>query len=183
EYYMQKRAGSADPQRSYAIARERMRRMQRYSTADDAFAGGTGGAIANALETRLIERWTWLGPGNIGGRTRTLVIDPVEPQVMYAGGVSGGLWKTTDGGGQWQAIGDELANIAVNALVMDPRDRNVLYAGTGEGYFREEQRGTALPLRGNGIFVTHDGGASWTQLASTTSSDFHWVNDLVISRL
>ena len=42
-----------------------------------------------------------------------------------------------------------------------------MYAGTGEGYFREEIRGTGLPLRGGGIFVTRNGGGSWQQLPAT----------------
>ena len=167
EYYAAKRAGSDDPHRSYALARQSMRTMKLHATATDA--------------EKPFDRWTFLGPGNVGGRTRVLVIDPVEPNVMYTGGVSGGVWKTLTAGARWEPIGDELANIAVNSLVMDPKDRKVLYAGTGEGYFREEQRGTGLPLRGNGIFVTRDGGTSWSQLASTANSDFHWVNDLVIS--
>ncbi|HET8799511.1 MAG TPA: hypothetical protein VFO89_17625, partial [Thermoanaerobaculia bacterium] len=64
---------------------------------------------------------------------------------------------------------------------MHPVDHDILYAGTGEGHFREEQRGTALPLRGDGIFMTRDGGATWTHLASTTGEDFDFVNDLVLS--
>ena len=40
-----------------------------------------------------------------------------------------------------------------------PTDYEALYAGTGEGYFREEVRGTWLPLRGEGVYKTTDGGA------------------------
>lgn len=181
EYYASKRAGSGDPQASYAKARVQMRRMVRYATESDAFA--TRGVIANGDEgdEPPFERWTYLGPGNIGGRTRTLVIDPRAPDTMYAGGVSGGVWKTIDGGERWEPVGDAMANLAVTALAMHPGDPKTLYAGTGEGFFREEQRGTGLPLRGNGIYVTHDGGGSWSRLDSTSSSDFHWVNDLAIS--
>ena len=41
-----------------------------------------------------------------------------------------------------------MLNIAVNALAIDPRNPDVMFAGTGEGYMREEIRGTGLPLRG-----------------------------------
>ncbi|HEY8712951.1 MAG TPA: hypothetical protein VIM68_08760 [Thermoanaerobaculia bacterium] len=173
-YYAMKRQGSADPQRAYAIARAHMRRMQRFSTASESVGAGQQ-ATGNRLQ------WTFLGPGNIGGRTRTLVIDPADPNVMYAGGVSGGVWKTLNAGARWDAIGDQLVNLAVNSMVMDPGDHNVLYVGTGEGYFREEVRGTGLPLRGDGIFTTRDGGASWQQLISTSTPDFHFVNDLAVS--
>ncbi|HEX2120791.1 MAG TPA: hypothetical protein VHL59_04040, partial [Thermoanaerobaculia bacterium] len=115
------------------------------------------------------------------GRTRALLVDPVAPEVMYAAGVSGGVWKTHNGGARWEPIADDLVNIAVTSLAMHPTDTKTIYAGTGEGYFREEQRGTGLPLRGFGIFVTRDAGATWSQLPSTANADFHWVNDLVVS--
>ena len=128
------------------------------------------------------EPWTFLGPGNIGGRTRPLIIDPASPDTIYAGAVSGGVFKTTDGGASWNATGDAMANLAVNSLAMSPADSQTLFAGTGEGYFREDVRGTALAIRGDGIFVTRDGAASWTQLPSTkNNNDFYWVNDLAIS--
>ncbi|HVG22573.1 MAG TPA: hypothetical protein VND45_00330 [Thermoanaerobaculia bacterium] len=176
--------GSDDPVRSLREAREQMRFMNVYSSVEDRVVQSSSG---HGDETRLedsarqLGKWKFLGPGNIGGRTRVLVIDPAEPRVMYSGGVSGGLWKTTTAGAEWFPIGDDLANIAINSLVMHPTDRNTLYAGTGEGYFRELQRGTALPLRGDGIFVTHDGGDTWTRLSSTDRDDFHYVNDLAIS--
>jgi len=170
EYYAAKRSGTSDPQRAYAVARAQMKQS----------------AMRQRLQSDAVGsddlKWDFLGPSNVGGRTRTLIIDPSDPNVMYAGGVSGGVWKTTNGGARWDAIGDELVNLAVNSMAMDPRDHNTLYAGTGEGYFREEVRGTGLPLRGNGIFVTRDAGATWQQLASTANDDdFHWVNDLVVS--
>ncbi|HEX2059194.1 MAG TPA: hypothetical protein VHK90_00490, partial [Thermoanaerobaculia bacterium] len=77
--------------------------------------------------------------------------------------------------------GDVGEVVAVNSLAMHPTDHNTLYAGTGEGYFREVVRGTALPLRGDGIFVTQDGGETWNRLPSTANEDLHYVNDLVIS--
>jgi photosystem II stability/assembly factor-like uncharacterized protein len=126
--------------------------------------------------------WEPLGPGNFGGRTRTLVIHPAQPEIMYAGGVSGGVWKTTDGGQSWTPLADEIANIAVNSMAIHPDNPDVIFVGTGEGYFREIVRGTWLPLRGAGIFKTDDGGETWSRLSSTTSSDFHWVNDLIISQ-
>lgn len=179
-YFAAKRSGTDDALARLAAAREAMRRMPRYSTASDAFLERAKPRLL--ASAAVLQPWQQLGPGNIGGRTRVLVIDPTNPQVIYAGGVSGGIWKTVNAGQRWEPVGDDLANIAVNSLVMHPADPLTLYAGTGEGYFREEVRGTGLPLRGNGIFVTHDGGATWTPLTSTSGPDFHWVNDLVVSR-
>jgi photosystem II stability/assembly factor-like uncharacterized protein len=101
---------------------------------------------------------------------------------MWAGGVSGGIWKSTDRGRNWRPVGDQLANLAINVLRLDPSDPKVLYAGTGEGYFREAVRGTALPLRGGGIFRSEDGGVTWQRLPGTDRGRFYYVNDLIVSR-
>jgi photosystem II stability/assembly factor-like uncharacterized protein len=162
-----KRTGAANVHERYAAARKQMIAMPRHATSP-------------ATMTNAISSWQFLGPGNIGGRTRTFIIDPENHDVLYSGGVSGGVWKSINGGQRWEPIGDVLTNLAVNSLIIDPRDSRVLYAGTGEGYFREDVRGTALPLRGNGIYVTRDGGSTWRQLESTAGADFHWVNDLAI---
>ena len=128
--------------------------------------------------TGVLDAWTPLGPGNIGGRTRVVKFHPAMSTTLFAAGVSGGIWKSDDNGITWRPTGDGLTNIAVNSLLIDPARPDVMYAGTGEGYFREEIRGTGLPLRGSGIYVTTDGARSWQQLPATNTSDFHWVNDL-----
>ena len=119
--------------------------------------------------------WEQVGPGNIGGRTRQLVIDPDTPDTMYAAAVAGGVWKTTDGGATWSTNFDTQANIAVSSLVMDPANTDVLYAGTGEGFFNADR------VRGAGIFKTTNGGDNWFRLNTTDTSDFFFVNDLVVS--
>ncbi len=118
--------------------------------------------------------WTWLGPGNIGGRIRSILIHPSNVNVMWIGGVDGGVWKTLNGGTSWFPLNDFMANLAVVSLVMDPTDPNTIYAGTGEG------ASNADAVRGAGIFKTTDGGSTWTQLASTANSSFYYVNRLSI---
>ena len=126
----------------------------------------------------ILDAWTPLGPGNIGGRTRVVRFHPTIPTTLFAAGVSGGMWKSDDNGTTWRPIGDGLTNIAINSMLIDPLRPDVMFVGTGEGYFREEIRGTGLPLRGAGIYVTTTGGRSWHQLSATNTPDFHWVNDL-----
>jgi hypothetical protein len=129
----------------------------------------------DAKRQGVLSTWTGVGPGNVGGRTRALVIHPSSPNIMYAGGVAGGVWKTTDSGATWTPLGDLFANMAVCSLVIDPVNPQILYAGTGEGFFNIDA------VRGAGIFKTTDGGATWTQLQSTVTSDFHYVNRLAVS--
>src|SRR5436305_6628008 len=47
------------------------------------------------------DSWTWLGPGNIGGRIRSIAIQPGNANNMYVGSVSGGIWRTTNAGASW----------------------------------------------------------------------------------
>lgn len=143
------------------------------------FASRVGRQLPSGVRTSaVLDTWTSLGPGNIGGRSRVIRYHPTQHHVLFAAGVSGGIWKSDDNGTTWRPIATGLANLAVNSLAIDPRSPDVMFAGTGEGYFREEIRRTGLPLRGGGVFVSRDGGTNWQRLPSTTSSDFHWVNDL-----
>ncbi|HVN77307.1 MAG TPA: hypothetical protein VMT19_13395 [Thermoanaerobaculaceae bacterium] len=185
-YYRAKRRPldpSTNPVAAYERAERQRLAMPRHSLVLDATFEPAARAQGAAREAAALPAWQPLGPGNIGGRMRGFVINPSSPDVMYVSGVSGGVWKTSDGGVSWATATDQLANVAFNSLAMNPANPDVLYGGTGEGYFREEVRGTGLPLRGAGIFVSRDAGATWSRLASTESEDFYWVNDLVISRL
>lgn len=179
EFYRLKRLPEGEtelPVERYFTAREYMRLMPRYSTALNRELPPLA-TLKTGPEKSALGEWTQLGPGNIGGRTRAMLINPQNPNVMYAAGVAGGIWKTVNGGNSWTPMSDLLPNIAVNSMAMDPKNPNIIYAGTGEGYFNIDG------VRGAGIFKTTDGGANWTRLEGTTSLDFYYVNDLVVSPL
>lgn len=118
--------------------------------------------------------WIPIGPGNIGGRTRSIIIHPLTPSTIWAGSAGGGIWRTDDGGVNWNPVDDFLANLAVCCMVMDPTNPDIIYAGTGEGFFAGDS------LRGAGIFCTNDG-VIWKQLPSTLRDEFQWINRLAIS--
>ncbi len=119
--------------------------------------------------------WTWLGPGNIGGRVRSIVVDPTNQSTWLAGGVAGGIWKTTNSGGTWAPVNDFLANLAVSTMVIQPGTPLTMYAGTGEGFYNGDR------VQGAGIFKSIDGGANWSQLASTAGSNYYFVNRVAMS--
>jgi uncharacterized protein (TIGR03437 family) len=114
--------------------------------------------------------WTQLGPGDIGGRTRSLLIDPQNTNIMYAGAVTGGIWKSVNAGLTWTLLTDPSANITVGFMVMDPTNSNIIYAGTGESY----QGYTGL-----GIYKSTNGTA-FNVLPATANSNFTYVNRLAI---
>ena len=112
------------------------------------------GSVDNAWEER--------GPNNVGGRTRALMFDPndLTNNTVYAGGVSGGLWKNTDisnASSAWTRVDNVPGNLSVTSITVDPRNSNIWYAGTGEQY-------TAGDVVGNGVYVSTDGGTTWTAL-------------------
>lgn len=101
--------------------------------------------------------WKELGPDNIGGRVRAILIDSENPSLMYAGGVSGGLWYSKDAGLSWFQTkpGDLTEVLTVNCITQD-KD-GYIYYGTGEGVFygnyEEEAPGTGqFGFRGKGVF-------------------------------
>jgi photosystem II stability/assembly factor-like uncharacterized protein len=119
--------------------------------------------------------WVWLGPGNIGGRTRSILVHPQQPTTMWLGGVDGGVWRTRDGGATWAPLYDFMANMAVSCMVLDPQDPKTIYAGTGEGFFNVDA------VRGFGIFKSTDEGDTWNQLAATQTDDFRYINRLAMA--
>src|SRR5439155_21567873 len=84
----------------------------------------------NGMEVANIQPsdWTWLGPGNVGGRIRTIVIDPNNANSMWVGSASGGIWHSTDAGGLWAPVNDFMANLSVCTMVIDPSNPSVMYA-------------------------------------------------------
>jgi photosystem II stability/assembly factor-like uncharacterized protein len=134
-------------------------------------------AQADRQEAAGISRnnWTWIGPGNIGGRVRAILVHPSNPNIMFAGSVSGGLWKTTNGGASWTVVSDFLSNMAISSLIMNPSNSNEMWAGTGEGFYNVDG------IRGAGIMHSTDGGTTWNQLPATNSTNFLYVNRLAIS--
>src|SRR3954464_4087330 len=130
-----------------------------------------GGQPVAGLESAV---WEWIGPGNIGGRTLGIVMDPADPGRMWSASAGGGVWHTVDGGATWAPVDDFLANLACACIAMDPSRPSHIYAGTGEGFSNSDA------LRGAGIFRTTDA-TTWSQLPATTSPDFLTVNRLAVS--
>ncbi len=125
------------------------------------------------------EQWLSIGPANVGGRTRSILIDAADSSnnTVLAGSVSGGLYKTTtflSDQPAWRAVPGIFENLAISAMLQDPTNPEIIYLGTGEGWFNSDAS------RGNGIWKTNDDGVSWDQLSSTNNTDFQYILDLLI---
>lgn len=123
--------------------------------------------------------WVERGPNNVGGRTRAIMVDPNDAtkKTIWSAGVDGGLWKTTDitaTSPNWAPINDTFANLAITCLAYDSLNSDTMYFGTGEGWYNSDA------VRGSGVWRTTNGGATWSQLGSTTGSSFNYINRIAV---
>jgi Secretion system C-terminal sorting domain len=127
--------------------------------------------IPSTLNTRspsigVIQR----GPNNLGGRTRAIGIDVRNANIMIAGSVSSGIFRTTDGGGSWTRVAPIGQIHNVTAIAQDPRPgfQDTWYYGTGETSGNSASVGSAY--RGHGIWKSTDNGLTWNVLTVTQSA-------------
>ncbi|WP_299666768.1 T9SS type A sorting domain-containing protein [uncultured Polaribacter sp.] len=121
--------------------------------------------------------WESRGPKQVAGRVRALMFDPNDTtdKRVFAGGVSGGIWKNediTDENSAWSLVYPEMSNFAISAMDYDPIQTNTFYVGTGEGWRNFDA------VNGAGIWKSTDGGVTWNNLPSTTN--FEYVYDLIV---
>ena len=106
-------------------------------------------------------RWHEAGPDDIGGRTRAVAVDRTNSNVVIAGGVSGGIWKSTDGGNSWTIKSDPSDPAGITYISQDPTNNNRWYATSGEFAGSNGDRGSRAFYYGPGIYRSTDNGESW----------------------
>ena len=118
--------------------------------------------------------WTHRGPSNMGGRTRALAYDFTNPNTILAGGVSGGMWRTTNGGSAWSKTTGVSQLHSVTCIAQDTRagKTSTWYFGTGE-YRGNSASAPSAGYAGDGIYKSTNGGQSWSVLAATASGTPH----------
>ncbi len=121
-------------------------------------AQGNAGTAAPAprIATELYRQLHWRTIGPEGNRFTSAAGIPGDPLTYYVGAASGGIWKTTDGGVNWQSMFDDQPVQSIGALAISRSDANVVWAGTGEAHIRSH-----ISL-GEGIYKSTDAGKSWT---------------------
>ncbi|CAN5325864.1 hypothetical protein BH09BAC2_BH09BAC2_07200 [soil metagenome] len=118
--------------------------------------------------------WVERGPTNVGGRTHAILWDKndVTGKRVFAGGVSGGLWRNDDitANTAWVKVTDQLDNIAITSLVQDQASPNIMYMSTGDEF----------DVDGTGIFKSTDGGTTWLHLGSTILPKFDQIQKIML---
>lgn len=130
--------------------------------------------------------WSEVGPNNIAGRTRSLVIDKDDDNILYTAGVSGGIFKSVTRGSSWVRIDDYAENLAVSCMAQCPVTGHI-FAGTGEGLASPRANpmgGTAFI--GKGVYKSTDG-KNFSLLSSTipatansTTAEWATVNEIIV---
>ncbi|MEJ7667161.1 MAG: hypothetical protein WKH97_00150 [Casimicrobiaceae bacterium] len=107
--------------------------------------------------------WGWrsAGPLNFSGRIKSLAINPLNRNVLYAGAADGGVWKSTNAGGTWQAMMFTELSMAIGAIAVARTNTNVVYAATGE-----DTPGWGPSYPGVGVYRSNDAGLTWTQFGN-----------------
>lgn len=107
--------------------------------------------------------WEYFGPDILpiassvnypgAGRINAISFNPLNPDIIWVGSPSGGLWRTGDGGVTWKPYGDQLPNMGISDIVINPLDTTVIFIATGDADFSQNYS--------IGILKSEDGGISW----------------------
>lgn len=117
--------------------------------------------------------WSNLGPSVVTnssisisgqGRINTIIKDPNNDQTLYVGAPAGGIWKSTDDGTNWTPLSDNLPQIGVSGIAIDPTDSNIIYIATGD-----DDAGDSYSV---GVMKSTDAGLTW----NTTGLTYLYTN-------
>ncbi|MBL7472259.1 WD40/YVTN/BNR-like repeat-containing protein [Robertkochia sediminum] len=110
-----------------------------------------------------------IGPGGMSGRVTAIDVVTDNPDIMYVGTASGGLWKSTSGGIKWEPIFEKEVTASIGAVAIQQSNPSVIWVGTGEGNPRNSLNG------GYGIYKSLDAGKTWQPMGLENTRHIHRV--------
>ncbi|OFZ08117.1 MAG: hypothetical protein A3D92_02090, partial [Bacteroidetes bacterium RIFCSPHIGHO2_02_FULL_44_7] len=110
-----------------------------------------------------------IGPAGMSGRITCIDVVESEPDIIYVGAASGGVWKSSNGGTTWLPIGDSMPTLNIGALAIQQSNPSVIWVGTGEGNPRNSQSS------GYGLFRSLDAGKNWELMGLEDTRNIHRV--------
>ncbi len=110
-----------------------------------------------------------VGPAGMSGRITAIDVVSSNPDIIYAGSASGGIWKSESGGVDWEPIFDEYGAHSIGAIDIYQKNPSIIWVGTGEGNPRNSQSS------GAGVYKSIDGGRTWTLMGLEATRNIHRV--------
>mgnify|MGYP006130589891 CR=1 FL=1 len=115
-------------------------------------------SVAQKIDNDMIKDMQFRHIGPIGNRLTSVAGVSSDPLIYYVGAAAGGVWKTVDGGLNWEPIFDDQEVHSIGAIAVAPSDPMTVYVGTGESSIRSNVS------MGDGVYKSEDGGETWTHL-------------------
>lgn len=134
-------------------------------------AGPAGAQTPNPLDKLKSLEFREIGPAVMGGRVDDFAVVESNPNIVYVGLASGGVWKTVNGGTTWEPLFDKESVSTIGDLALAPSDPSILWAGTGEPNNRQSSSW------GDGAFKSLDGGKTWQKTGLEAT---HHIGRIVI---
>ncbi len=110
-----------------------------------------------------------IGPAGMSGRITAIDVVESNPDVMYVGAASGGVWKSTSGGIKWDPIFNDQTTASIGAIAIQQSNPSVIWVGTGEGNPRNSLNG------GDGIYRSLDAGKTWKKMGLAKTRHIHRI--------
>lgn len=130
--------------------------------------------IASSQQVKLDQYFSnWkpraIGPAGMSGRITAIDALNADPNTIYLGAASGGVWKTINGGSEWTSVFDEQPNLNIGSLAINQQNPAVVWVGTGEGNPRN-----SLNI-GEGIYKSIDAGKTWQSMGLEKTRNIHRI--------
>ncbi|WP_323756174.1 VPS10 domain-containing protein [Roseivirga sp.] len=110
-----------------------------------------------------------IGPAAMSGRITAIDVVESNPEIIYAGAASGGLWRSTGGGLNWEPLFDDEAVLGIGAISIYQKNPDIIWVGTGEGNPRNSVSG------GYGVYRSIDGGETWDLMGLEKTRNIHRI--------
>lgn len=110
-----------------------------------------------------------IGPAGMSGRVTSIDAVHSNPDIIYVGTASGGLWKSESGGVEWEPLFDDQKTLSIGSVAIYQNNPDIVWAGTGEGNPRNSQSS------GYGIYKSMDAGKTWKYMGLGDSRNIHRV--------